>query len=67
MKLDKIKAKNTIKTQSKVGRPKAKVDVDDEIITMIKFTDGAVGTIEATRNAYGRNNYLTFEVHGTKG
>ena len=28
MKLDKIKAKNTIKTQSKVGRPKAKVDVE---------------------------------------
>ena len=28
MKPDKIKAKNTIKTQSKVGRPKAKVDVD---------------------------------------
>ena len=49
------------------GGEKAKVDVDDEIITMMKFTDGAVGTIEATRNAYGRNNYLTFEVHGTKG
>ena len=28
MKPDKIKAKNTIKPQSKVGRPKAKVDVD---------------------------------------
>ena len=28
MKLDKIKAKNTIKTQSKVGSPKAKVDVE---------------------------------------
>ena len=28
MKPDKIKAKNTIKTQSKVGSPKAKVDVE---------------------------------------
>ena len=28
MKPDKIKAKNIIKTQSKVGRPKAKVDVE---------------------------------------
>ena len=28
MKPDKIKAKDTIKTQSKVGRPKAKVDVE---------------------------------------
>ena len=46
---------------------KAKVDVDDEIITMLKFSNGAVGSIEATRNAYGRNNYLTFEIHGTQG
>ena len=28
LKMDKNKAKNTIKTQSKVGRPKAKVDVE---------------------------------------
>ena len=47
--------------------PRGDVDVDDEMITMLKFTNGAVGSIEATRNAYGRNNYLTFEVHGTKG
>lgn len=43
------------------------VDVDDEMITLIKFEGGAVGSIEATRNAYGRNNFLTFEIHGTKG
>ncbi|HEV7717738.1 MAG TPA: Gfo/Idh/MocA family oxidoreductase [Arsenicitalea sp.] len=43
------------------------VDVDDEMLTMIKFANGAIGSIEATRNAYGRNNFLTFEVHGTKG
>lgn len=47
--------------------PKADVDVDDEMITLVKFKNGAVGSIEATRNAYGRNNFLTFEVHGTKG
>lgn len=47
--------------------PKAEVDVDDEMITLIKFQNGAVGSIEATRNAYGRNNFLTFEIHGTKG
>ena len=46
---------------------KAEVDVDDEIITMLKFSNGAVGSIESTRNAYGRNNYLTFEIHGTEG
>ena len=43
------------------------VDVDDEMITLLKFEGGAVGSIEATRNAYGRNNFLTFEIHGTKG
>jgi predicted dehydrogenase len=43
------------------------VDVDDELITMLRFEGGAIGTIEATRNAYGRNNFLTFELHGTEG
>jgi predicted dehydrogenase len=47
--------------------PRGAVDVDDEVMTMIRFRSGAVGSIEATRNGYGRNNYITFEVHGTKG
>jgi predicted dehydrogenase len=47
--------------------PRGEVDVDDEMLTMLRFANGAVGSIEATRNAYGRNNYLTFEIHGTKG
>ncbi len=46
---------------------KAPVDVDDEMMTLLKFQNGAVGSIEATRNAHGRNNFLTFEIHGTKG
>jgi predicted dehydrogenase len=50
-----------------VDGPRKEVDVDDEIMTMIRFAGGAVGSIEATRNAYGRNNYLTFEIHGTEG
>jgi predicted dehydrogenase len=49
------------------GVPKAAVDVDDEIMTLIRFQDGAVGSLEATRNAFGRNNYLTFEIHGSGG
>jgi predicted dehydrogenase len=49
------------------GVPKAAVDVDDEIMTLIRFQDGAVGSLEATRNAFGRNNYLTFEIHGSAG
>ena len=46
---------------------RGEVDVDDEILTLVQFANGATGTIEATRNAHGRNNYLTFEVHGTTG
>jgi predicted dehydrogenase len=46
---------------------RAEVDVDDEVVTLLKFADGAIGSLEATRNAYGRNNFITFEIHGTKG
>ena len=49
------------------GVPTAPVDVDDEVMTLLRFQDGAVGSLEATRNAYGRNNYLTFEIHGSTG
>ncbi len=47
--------------------PRGAVDVDDEMLTLIKFANGATGSIEATRNAYGRNNFITFEIHGDKG
>lgn len=47
--------------------PKASVDVDDQCVFMVQCKNGAFGTIEATRNAWGRNNYITFEIHGTKG
>jgi predicted dehydrogenase len=46
---------------------KATVDVDDEDLFLVKFKNGAVGSIEATRNAWGRNNFITVEVHGTEG
>ena len=36
-------------------------------VSMLKFENGAIGSLEATRNAYGRNNFITFEIHGTKG
>lgn len=47
--------------------PKGPVDVDDEVLTMLRFENGAVGSLEATRNGHGRNNYITFEIHGTDG
>ena len=46
---------------------RAPVDVDDEFMALLQFADGAVGSIEATRNGYGRNNFLTFEVHAERG
>ncbi len=47
--------------------PTAPVDVDDQCCFMVQCASGAFGTIEATRNAWGRNNYITFEIHGSKG
>lgn len=47
--------------------PKGIVDVDDQCLFMVECENGAFGSIEATRNAWGRNNYITFEIHGTKG
>ncbi|MCP1103685.1 putative dehydrogenase [Aequitasia blattaphilus] len=57
--LGNVKADNTT--------PRKPVDVDDQCIFMIECKNGAFGSIEATRNAWGRNNYITFEIHGTKG
>lgn len=47
--------------------PRGQVDVDDEAMSLVKFHNGAVGSIEATRNAWGRNNYISLEIHGTDG
>jgi predicted dehydrogenase len=43
------------------------VDVDDGVITLARFKNGALGTFEATRFAAGRKNYNSFEVNGSKG
>lgn len=47
--------------------PKGKVDVDDAVLTMIRFSSGVIGSIESSRNSFGRHNYLGFEIQGTKG
>lgn len=47
--------------------PRGEVDVDDEVLSLLEFQNGAIGSLEATRNAHGRNNFLTFEIHGTAG
>jgi predicted dehydrogenase len=43
------------------------VDVDDVAVTMMRFGNGALGTLEASRFAWGHKNDLSFEISGTKG
>jgi predicted dehydrogenase len=45
----------------------ANVDVDDAALALVKFQNGAIGSIEATRYASGRKNYNRFEINGSKG
>jgi predicted dehydrogenase len=53
--------------QKLTGGRREPVDVDDEVMMMLRFESGAIGSIEATRAAHGRKNHLTFEVHGEHG
>ncbi len=46
---------------------KVKVDVDDGVVALARFANGALGTLEATRFAPGHRNYNFFEVNGSKG
>ncbi|MEO6600486.1 MAG: Gfo/Idh/MocA family oxidoreductase, partial [Polyangiaceae bacterium] len=43
------------------------VDVDDAALALLKFENGALGTVEASRFATGRKNYNRFEINGSKG
>ncbi len=43
------------------------VDVDDGVVALCRFANGALGTMEATRFAAGHKNYNWFEVNGSKG
>ena len=44
-----------------------KVEQDDEARALIRFVNGAVGSIEASWIATGRKMYLAFELTGSKG
>jgi predicted dehydrogenase len=45
----------------------APVTVDDAANALVRFENGAIGTIEATRLAPGRKNYNRFEINGSLG
>ncbi len=42
-------------------------DVDDAAITMVRFSNGSIGTLEATRYGVGNANSNSFELNGSKG
>jgi len=49
------------------SKEKGKVRVDDGVITLARFKNGALGTFEATRFSGGHKNYNFFEINGSKG
>jgi len=49
------------------ARKKGKVTVDDAVLFLAEFENGAVGTFESTRFAGGRKNQNQFEINGSKG
>jgi predicted dehydrogenase len=42
-------------------------EVDDAVEATVRFANGAVGTLEATRLALGRRNAFQWEINGTRG
>ena len=48
-------------------KKKGDVTVDDASAAVVRFRNGALGTIEASRFATGRKNYNRFEINGSKG
>src|SRR5919109_850133 len=42
-------------------------DVDDAVEALVRYENGAVGTIEASRFCPGRKNAFTWEINGSKG
>ena len=49
------------------GGGRGKVTTDDATSFLATFTNGAIGSFQATRMAPGRKNYLRLEIFGSKG
>ena len=58
---------NTFVDERPAGTRKAKVDVDDAALSLVRFHNDAIGSIEATRYATGRKNFNRFEINGSIG
>ncbi|GBC70377.1 Glucose--fructose oxidoreductase [Candidatus Calditenuaceae archaeon HR02] len=46
---------------------RGRVTVDDAFISLVKFKNGAIGSVEATRFGAGCKNLLRVEIHGSEG
>ena len=46
---------------------KGRVTVDDAVITLGRFKNGAIANLEASRFAGGRKNHIQIEINGSKG
>ena len=53
--------------KAQANAPKGEVTVDDATVFMSEFKNGALGSFEATRFAYGHKNAMSFEINGSKG
>ncbi|HGG04485.1 MAG TPA: Gfo/Idh/MocA family oxidoreductase [Aliiroseovarius sp.] len=49
------------------GHGRARVENEDTATAIVRFRNGAQGSLSTSRSAWGRKNRLTWEVHGTKG
>jgi predicted dehydrogenase len=49
------------------GPGRGKVDVDDAALALLRFENGAIGSVEGSRFAPGRKNYNRFEINGSLG
>ncbi len=49
------------------GSGRAEVENEDSASALVRFKNGAQGTLSTSRSAWGRKNRLSWEVHGTKG
>jgi len=49
------------------GKATNTVEVDDAALSLVRFDNGAIGSIEASRFATGRKNQNRFEINGSKG
>jgi len=49
------------------GTGRGRVDVDDAALALLRFENGAIGSVEGSRFAPGRKNWNRFEINGSQG